>query len=136
MQRIDYDKLAADLTAMWKASPNLDNDPVTAGQIRAADVSGKLAAFMVSEIDRVAHSEDREDHKFPMLILAAIVATEAFNLCRASSKPEMAANVFMDALGGYLSSMLSAPKDAKPGDAFNGIVFGGAIDAKVDEVPN
>src|SRR5882672_8613408 len=107
MKRTNYEKLAQDVANGIRAHPNHDNDPVTAGQQRGADVSGQLAAFMQREIDQVLNGE-QEDGSLPLQVLAAMVAVEVFNDVTSSGQPYLAAALFTQAFATSLTSMLKA----------------------------
>lgn len=87
--RVDYDKLARDVTAAQLASPNLDNDPLTKAQKRGADLIGRLAAFMQSEVDRVTDGEEPLQ-VIPLEVLSAMFANQALNVVRSTSDPRAA----------------------------------------------
>lgn len=135
MQRMNYDKLRDGIIAAWRTARNEDNDPITAGQIRGAEVSGAFAAFLAAELDR-------EDGNLlmPVQIAAAIVANQINNLAVGSfnlngqNGYDTICEAFLLATAKYLDGMraINEGADKAPGVA----KMSTKVPVEREEVPN
>lgn len=71
MHKVDMDALQRQVADMWRASKNPDDDPIIAGQIRAADLNGHIAVFMTAE---------QQSSSVPPSILLQITAAITANM--------------------------------------------------------
>lgn len=143
MKRIDYAELERATTQAWRNAPNRDNDPVTALQKDAAEISGKLTAFMAQRVDEIRAKIEAGElpasaSVIPIKGLTAIFSNEAMSLCCRTADRRATAQAFILTFIEQLHDMLDAYEAAadEEGQRTGNVVFGGRIAVPKVEVPN